>query len=500
MNRDIKYFYLPSLFIVSAAFFLQTLLFFSPDVGFLLLAANRMLAGGTYVGHFFETNPPMILYLYSPICLISHITPISIITIARIYIFLLATLSIYLSVFLIKKIIRPQDKILIYAFFYTMMFILFFVPMFEFGQREHFLIILMLPYLFSSACALEEKRVSPLIACTAGLMAGLGFGLKPFFLLTPVLIELYLIVKKRRLSACLRIESVMILSVLCIYLYSVLHFHPDYIKIILPFVMRFYFIGARETMQILFLKPYVIFCLITLSSYIWFYRYDRYRQLSMVMLLALIGMIFAFLLPRSAWFYHVMPALGLACLLLALFFGQSIVSCVNKKSDTLVRDMFILSCAGILIFFPPLTYNYKMLQYGLLKNRPDSLNKLITYIDSQPGSHSIFCFASASSGSCFPLVYDTHSEYGTRFPFFWWYRGLMRLKEEHAKEKKYLFDAVADDLNRYKSRLVIINTDDSRFMPLFLENKQFQKAWKQYSYRAQIGSYQIYERLSGGTT
>jgi hypothetical protein len=513
MRQETFTFLIPTLLIALLAYFIQTKMFFSPDVGYLLHAANQVLAGGKYGTDIFETNPPMILYLYLPVCWLAKWTAISVVILVRIYVIGLVLISLGFCFSLLRRLIHQQDRVLLYFLFYTLLFILFFLPLFVFAQREHLLMIFMLPYLFSTALFLEKQPLHPGAALLIGVLAGLVFALKPFFLFVPCFIELYCMVKMRSLFAWVRIEPMVILSVLVLYLYSIFLLQPDYINVILPMVFHYYFPAMVESWQEIIGFPNVLFCCAVIAGYFIYYPQDRYPTLGIITLLALLGMIFAFLVPRTPWYYHVLPAFGLAWLLLADFFGQ-VVSAVNLKKmnrRALCSYVASLMAAAVIVLAVPVNYCYQLLDYIHRFQQQQVVYPLAKYINAQAGEHSIACFA-LGTPDCFPLVYFIHGQYSERFPSFWWYKELRRLDRNSAlpmllaaqvqKDKRYLLESIAIDLNRYQTKWIIIN--QSRFqegenkpfniISYFAKNEKFRTAWQHYHYSAIIGSDIIYER------
>jgi len=514
MTQESTTFYVSAILIVLLAYFIQTITFFSPDVGYLLHAANQVLAGGKYGADIFEPNPPMILYLYFPACLFAKWTAISIITAVRLYIILLAIISLSLCFFFLKKLIKPQDKVLRYFLFYTLVFGMLFLPYFAFAQREHILIIFMLPYLLSAALALENKPVHPGIAVLIGVMAGLGFALKPFFLVTPCLVEFYFIIKQRRLFAWVRIESFVIIGVLILYLASIFLWQPDYIKVVLPFVFRYYFPAAAAPWVQIILFPALLFCMAVMLSYLVYCKQDRYSSLGWIIELALLGMIVAFLIARTPWYYHIIPAFILSLVLVAYFFGQT-VSFMMQKSPRLhffSGDSIVLVVSIIIVLALPASYCYTVMKYIHQFQDKEPTHYVADYINKRSGPHSIACFGLGTS-DCFPLVYNVHGQYAERFPALWWYLWTRKLEKDSPnpanltqviKDKDFFVTRFADDLNRYKAHWVII--DMQRFQQVearqfdvigyFLENKKFQSAWQHYRYLTTIKSIKLYERIS----
>jgi hypothetical protein len=502
MKKETRIFYFSIILLTVVAYFIQTNTFFSPDVGYLLHAANQILAGGKYGSDIFETNPPMILYLYLPACLLAKWMAISIITAVRLYVISLALVSLSLCCFLLKKIILPKDKIIFYFLFYTLLFGMLLFPVFDFAQREHILIILMMPYLLSAALALENKFVHPSMAILIGVLAGFGFALKPFFLVTPCLVELYIMMKQRRWFAWFRIEPIMIISVLLLYLISIFLLQPDYINVVLPLVLRYYFPGTALPWYKIIVLPNVLFCVGIAMSYFIYRKYDRYSNLGWIIELALLGMIVAFLIPRTLWCYHVIPALFLSFLLIAHFLSQSL------SSNFRFSDSIILLISLIIILLLPVTYYYITIKYvHQFQYRQSARQTIADYLNKDSGSHSIACIGLGTQ-VCFPLVLYTHGHYAERFPSLWWYPGLRKLeKNTHPsallkKDKLFLINSFAEDLNRYKARWIIVDmphfkkieTPSFDIVKYLLENKKFKSAWQHYRYVVTIQSIQIYIR------
>ena len=352
MKRQIIYFTLPSILLILFAYLLQTKMLLSGDVGYLLNATNQLLAGGQYGREIFETNPPMILYLYSPVIFLTNLTTINIIYLLPLYITLLTTISLFCSYLLLKKIFAEQ-KIVFLMVYYMLIFILFFLPAQQYGQREHLLMLGLVPYLFSAIISLEQQKIHPFFALGIGLAAGLGIALKPFFLVTPIFIELYFIWTKRNLFGWIRIESIAIMLVLVLYLCSVYFLQHSYIKIMLPLIADFYFIGTMQSWYLIFSHPMVLFCLFIFTSYFIFIKRDKYKSFSTVLMLAIAGMTVAFLIPRTPWYYHLLPALGFSCLLLAYYVSMFFLETSTNKI-ILARNSSILFIATLFFFTIPL--------------------------------------------------------------------------------------------------------------------------------------------------
>ena len=179
------------------AFVVQNNLFIHADVSYLMHVSQMLLAGGRYGFEFFETNPPMILYLSMPPLWLADISGMPLDTCFRLYVLTLAALSLSTSFYLIGKIIT--NRFIHYFITCIVMFVILFLPSNQFGQREHIYLILITPYVFASACALTKIKIDLRLSLLVGVAAGLGFCMKPYFLLPLILIESYFFYYYRRL-------------------------------------------------------------------------------------------------------------------------------------------------------------------------------------------------------------------------------------------------------------------------------------------------------------
>lgn len=512
MKQDLLYFWIPLLFLFLFTYFLQNHIYVSNDVAYLVYIANQSLAGATYGIDFFETNPPMILYLYLPICLIYKILHVNIATIIMNYIFILAIVSTIISFFLLKKIIRPQDKAILYSLSFAFGCILLLLPANQFGQREHILMIFFLPYLFSTILALENKKMNATSAFLIGCFAGAGLAMKPFFLIPFFLIEVYAMIAKRNFLFSIRIETITIACVLLLYFISILILHPSYIYVMLPIIMDLYFESVKEPWIEVITTATLYYCAMAIVPIVLFKFDKHYQHLIMILLLAMLGMMLACLVPRTPWYYHMLPAYGFACVIWTYYLvkltSMYLSHSTNKFTFILNKSCFLL--LALVFYSMPLNDTLDLFAYYIHNKSYGPKKQLIQYVSSLAKHDTVSCFSFNTTDDCFPLVFYTHSQYGGRFPFFWWLRAILHyehfpkqdtLPTTIAKDKEYVFNEMVKDLNHYKSDIVIINTEnigllfDKRFnfIKYFSQDERFRHIWKNYRFIANVSHYQIYQ-------
>lgn len=500
-----KTFYLLTLAVFAYIAHMQYIL--NADVASLLYDTELFLSGGTYVKDFFETNPPMIFILYTPIVLFHKLTSFNIVSLTYFYFILIAFISLGFCHVLIKNILSEEDVYLKNAIICVLAYTFFIASLNDFGQREHLLFIFCMPYLFALVCRAKNLAISRAQACLIGLMAGLVFSLKPFFLIPLILVELYLMVVKKSIKTWLRPESLMVLGIMVGYITYVFAYHPLYFNVLMPLISRFYFIGTEEYWSSIFTRPRVIFCFSVAAYYLFSLHAKQFRELSQVLSLALVGFILAFMVPRSAWSYHVFPAYGVALVLTVIYiysiWSKEIKQHTLKKKEIIF--IIVASCTmPILIFTKEMFQIFQVYQYKDY-NALQARAKTLPY-------HSFYCFSTLTTGLCFPLVTINNKKFGGRFPMFWWIRGLRKIEDKYGNQllpedilsaKAFLLDALAHDLNHYQPEVIIAYKGDEKFFlpkgydyPMYFSgNENFKQAWLHYQLLENIGSFTLYRRI-----
>ena len=482
---------------------IQATLLLNWDVSWLLHATRRLLAGGTYAMNFPDLNPPLIMYLYIPPVLLNKLTHLNIISSLRLYIFFLSTLSLYSCHILTHKIFSSDILSKIVVLTLAVLFLVF--PFYEFGQREHIMLIFTMPYLLLAACRLQGSNVRVSHAILIGIGAGLGFGLKPHFLVTFALVELYYIYCQKNLFAWLRTETLTAITIIGIYTVSIFIFQKDYLSILVPIAIRNYYSGFNTEWTLLLFYPVVIFCEFVMVFFFMQYHQNPYKKLSTILFLALIGYLFCYIVQRNLWYYHLIPAFAIAILLFVLQFALLIAHCRTNK-----HDLFILSGAGAIIVAFILGYAGFVYRISLIYKEQTS--SLISYLYNNMRHQSVYFFATTTTYE-FPAIDYSQALPSSKYAFLGWIPGLLKRDKltpdntQLIQDRDFYLNSVAEELNTNKPRFVLI--DDMKYkghleglqfdyLPYFLKNKNFQAAWKEYHYvntiQDTLYKFNIYER------
>lgn len=308
-----------------SAWFFQHNLFMNWDVSYLLNAARMLMAGGTYLEDFFTPNLPIILYLYMPPLLAQQFFHIDLVLGFRLYIFILATVSLGFCAYLSNKIFTDQDSMMKEIVILMLAVVFFIIPFYDFGQREHLLIILSLPYLLLVVYRLSFGALTRQKEILIGLLAGLGFAIKPQFFIIPLLIEGYYSLEQKKYLAWLRPEVIAMLIVLLVHMIVAIVFYPDYISIVAPYMLRNYYNSIGSSWHDLLSNNLAIFGYCAVLFYFVQYPVKTYKALCIILLLALLGSLLSYFSQRTTFYYHLLPVFSLSLLLITVLFSQLVL-------------------------------------------------------------------------------------------------------------------------------------------------------------------------------
>lgn len=164
-------------------------------MGLNLDAGRRLLQGEIPYLDFVDTNPPLTSYL-SIIPMVFHAAGL---TIQQSFGLFVALLSIYSLTMLLLLFPAPgyDGRFVRIAFWVLLLFFALSNRAYDFGQREQLFILLFLPYPLLRWKLFNDDIPSGKLSWIVGIMAGIGCSIKPFFLLFPLLMELYWLLEYR---------------------------------------------------------------------------------------------------------------------------------------------------------------------------------------------------------------------------------------------------------------------------------------------------------------
>ncbi len=344
INRQAIIFWLLFAIIYFSAGYLQSTGILNSDVSWLTFAAKRFLQGGTYTHDFFELNPPMSIYLYLPAALSEKLFSLNAISAIQCYLFFCLTLSLLLCFYLNQRLFKMLSQRTLFNLILAVIFLIY--PYGEFGQREHLLLAFFFPYLLLTAAQLQGKKLPRTLSIGVSLLAGIGFAIKPYFLVSFIFIEAYSYFSTKKI----RREAAIISCVIVTYLVCILVFNPDYITQILPIVSGFYYQKFHLPWMQLMLSDAAMIFYFSALLFCLTAKDNATEPLTKLLLLAATGFYLSFILQKTNWFYHKIPLLSTCLLLNVILFGAFSQKSRIERHDYAFMAFYMILAISYLFF------------------------------------------------------------------------------------------------------------------------------------------------------
>lgn len=284
------------------------------DVSWQLWIAHQLNGGARLYSDIIEANPPLWFWMGMPVDRLASVAHLRSDHVLIIVIGCLAFLSLAATNRLIRSMGVPRRALLLaYA-----ALVLLAIPWLQFGQREQIVLIGTLPYAALIGARREGRRVPIAFAFTIGAFAASGFALKHYFLIVPILLELWLLGCEGRKWRPLRPETTAMVLVGGLYAASFLLFASNYFSVALPLILLAYGVTGAERFIDLF-QPAVLIALATLAllaSNPRIFRSDK-SAFAAPLTIAAIGFAGAYFIQAKGWTYHAVPFAACAALAFA---------------------------------------------------------------------------------------------------------------------------------------------------------------------------------------
>ncbi|HEX7966963.1 MAG TPA: hypothetical protein VF502_01995 [Stellaceae bacterium] len=365
------------------------------------------------------------------------------------------------------------------------------VPGPEFGQREHLATALVLPFLALLALRLQEGRIGAIRAGAIGVAAGVGFSIKPHYLVAFVLLELFAVARGLR---GFRPETLAVIFFALGYGIVILAFFPAYIGDTVPLALRFYGASDASLARVLAGARYVILggavAMALVAAGIG--RQSR-EPLFLVLLIFALGGALAYLVQDKGWFYHRLPS-SIAVALALLYWTAEALWGENapRRSDRLALSG--AACALGALGAVAMERWTDSVEAALHPERTDVQRLAILVRNDKITS---LLALSDTLSPAFPVINETGIEWSSRFGTMWALRG------EVWRERRGEIDAslprirqlVVDDFVAQRPAAVLVD-DHAQvdYLREFAASPVFAQAWTAYRLRGVTGGRRLFER------
>ena len=461
------------------------------------LVGTRMFLEGErlYVG-VVEINPPLAFYLTVPPIVFAGLTGLSDTLSFMMYVLALCCGS---SLWLMRVLRHSNLEEKVQSLLFCVgLFGLFVLPMGDFGQREHLMLIFAMPYLYHLVLGDEVAGLSVPERFVLGLVSTLGLGLKPHFLLLPALI--YLAGPVRSLTQrILHPENIGLGLGLASYAAFIAIAHLEYLTHIIPTAQRVYASYGTGWQGVLFRFEFVTMPFLCLLIGL----YSRSVSIiSARLLLAITASLTMYIIQFKGWNYQIIP----------FSFFMTLGSCwIFSENKFFIRRAIVPGLMTVVILFFAV---YRQIERGPYEART---TKAFSPFLQRRGQTILVL--SANLPPAFPFINEVQGQWSSRFPAQWHIPGALvgkkkadcRINHKYCKELDNILDearaSIVEDILRYNPELVFVDKsmyksyfEDIKFEYLdFLgSDPRFSRVWSHYKLQGKVRGFEVWSRTAPG--
>lgn len=501
------------------------------DQLWLLLAAQRMGNGlNPYGPQVFESNPPLAIWLSAIVVHLAAMLHLPLTVVFKLAVTAVACGSAAICAKLLQKL--HPDLAASKLWLLGIAFVLIFgaIPVRDFGQRDHILALLVLPYLCGAALDTDRRRprLSRPARTLLAFLASAGLALKPHQALIGLIIELSLMlrstnwIKRRQPNAGAPqplypppfrvIEPLVFLLAAAGYLLAIRTLAPTYLSEILPILRETYWAFGGLTMPQLIAAAPVPHLLLAINSALIFTLLRKRHASAAIPIPSLAGVcaLAGYYLQGTGWYYQQLPAisfLSLALVFLAFEF-------YTTRPASLPRWLPIALAATTLLAFALTIHfsDFRLTSRGIEQAQP--VPDPAFFADLPPGA-GVATFTTSVDDTV-PPAYRYKMVLAQRYPHLWMLPAILRNESgpvpthpiraanlESLDRLQHQF--MIEDLKRWHPELILVERcqdpsvhcqvledrhDD--LLGYFLRDPHFASIFAVYRYAGSSGPYDAY--------
>ena len=478
---------------------------FNDDICYAILVVQKLVQGKHFFTDFMNTNPPLAFYIYLPVLLIHTLFHFNIFLSHRLYIIFIALSSLFLSNYLLGKLLEDKCDILKSVLLLVLTFSFILLPHYEFGQRSHIAVMLIFPYLILLMLRLKNIKASLKINLLIGISAGIGFALNPFYLFLFFFCEIVRTIKRRPNADWLTSEATIICLIQALYFVLALRFYPNYFHKIIPLAYNVYLPAYTKSFIALLKYPYAAFSAIILIASIFLYRLCRTKELAFIFIIANISFLLSYFLQRKIFYYHVLPAMTVATLQSCyLIFELAAQLKAKTKGFTPLSKTTALIFVIVFLICVPLFFTF-YLSLWLHKNKESSYVPFVNFIGSITKPNQSVAFFTFYPSFLYSASIETKTHVASRFDGFWFLPGMIKFPHQYSvqKYKSELIGAVVEDLKTYKPNYIFIDKNKTgnyfggrtfEYLKFFKQSQSFRAEFSHYTFFKTFKGFAVYKR------
>jgi len=388
----------------------------SPDVAWILYATRALLHGARLGVDVVENSPPMIFGLGLPAAVGAEALRLPL---WPAWVLAVTAVALASATATLRVAQRADLPVVTWPWAATLLAtVLLLVPGGDFSQRDHLALILCLPYLAVVAGRAGGAAIWSGVAIAVGIVAGLGIGIKPHFVLVP-LGSVALLWRSRRWRGAVLPEHLAIGFTGLAYLLVVAWLVPDYFSYAAEYGALYQRFLRLSPVELLLVGEGLVLPLAALGGYAALRRglAIGLHPAADTLAMSTAAFLAAAMLQSKGWRYHFLPALSLGLLLIAVLMPGA----GWRGRGVVARAWLLLSgVVGVVVLAGS--------GWGAIDRVADrrsprhdadpSLTRLLPLVRAVPSGEAV-AVLSTNIASGFPLVFDGGAKWAIRYPSLW---------------------------------------------------------------------------------
>lgn len=466
--------------------------YLNQDSAGLVYEAARVHGGELLNRDFIEINPPLIVYMMLIPVYLHDIFHISLPDAFTIFMALLLLPSLALA---LPRINNNGAKLLL-------IFLAIFPMSNVFGQREHIFIILILPYFVA---LWDKENPSPIFMALSGLMAGIGFCIKPYFVVIWAGFVLLKMLRRRKFFSFLNLQDILVGACLAAYVFYLIFVEQEYVSHIVPFLLKYYSLYTDNLAVYSILGGEFVLFEIPFLLIFWKDRKALNSQICITNYAFFLSMLVMALQSRP-FLYYFYP-ISFFGALMNIFI---IIALKNRPKELLSKVAVVFSAFAIIFYVSTsiiATFNKVYL------TKADNFNANAISIYNKYASGKPIYFLGADIGRVYSpaLPYSnayTRTYYGAMWPLHDMYKdtpvenGEYKYRGPGARtpDEDMFVKNVMADLKKYPPAVIIVEDNNMiatwpmNYLHYFELEPEFNELWKNYRLEDKIVDQEIWVR------
>jgi hypothetical protein len=469
------------------------------DTSWLLHVSQRLAEGAAlYSTDIVEINPPLIVQLTSIAVHAGRWLHLDPLTAWRLLVGAQIGLSLWLSDRWLRGILGAGGADLRSPLLALLAWIFACLPGYDYGQREHLIVLWLTPYLLAAAGRYTGAMVSTRLEIVTGLLPALVLCLKPHYVLSIVAVEATVAASRRSIRALLHPGAFSCVGTMLLYGLSVVLFYPGFLSEAVPLGVRYYPSFGELRLKAVHVS-YWIAGLVALAAT----RSPRIAVVqARIFAAAAFGAFAAFLVQQKSWPYHFLPTktflLLTVAVALAAWGRTGVTRLFGRYGRGRRHQLAMLGAIALTVAATAKTWA-DVQEFAQSKPARDARD-LTAYIGGiTHGRRTSLAAISYSLAPAFPVTEMLDADWGMRFSCLWVLPGVV-MEEERGQApdgfgRPYLQGAVDDDFDRWHPEFVIV--DERRQpspLPELLKDARFERIWREYREVGRLHLYRVFQR------